>query len=342
MRPSLLDYLACPGCGERLRATFAASANEIWMTGELECEACAASYRIAREIPRMNRDMSSLQNVARTFGYEWKAHDEGKFEHETLWGRTPEEDWEFFLVCMGLSEENVRGATILDAGCGSGHIARLAAEHGAALVVGVDINEAVDEAARRCSDLENVEIVQGNILALPLRKAAFDLVWCSGVLHHTPNAAEAHHRLSRHVKPGGTLYVWVYAKRFNPFRFVKSVLDVLRVTRLPLGALLILSKVISYPSAVLLWCYRALRWLRPLRPRTAWAKRTVRPRKLREIQLTWFDALSPEYDSRHTEAEVIAWFEREGFEGITPIEEPKVGVRGTAPRATRRSGSEGV
>ena len=43
-----------------------------------------------------------------------------------------------------------------------------------------------------------------------------------------------------------------------------------------------------------------------------------------------FDALSPEYDSRHTEQEVVGWFASAGFERITPNEEPKVGVRGMA------------
>ena len=56
----------------------------------------------------------------------------------------------------------------------------------------------------------------------------------------------------------------------------------------------------------------------------------MRERNLREIQLTWFDALSPEWDTRHTEDEVIGWFRREGFQQIEAQEEPKVGVRGVA------------
>jgi hypothetical protein len=65
-----------------------------------------------------------------------------------------------------------------------------------------------------------------------------------------------------------------------------------------------------------------------------WGKRTVRPRNRRELELTWFDALSPEHDSRHTEEEVIAWFRRKGFERIEALEEPKVGVRGLAQKSS--------
>jgi SAM-dependent methyltransferase len=237
---------------------------------------------------------------------------------------------------MGTQPEDVGGAAVLDAGCGSGRFARIVGEHGASLTVGVDINEAVDEAYASCRSLANVEIVQGNLLAPPFRRGVFDLVWCSGVLHHTPDAAGGHRSLATLVRPGGTLYVWVYAKRFNPFRFVKTVLDAARVTRLPESALLRLSKAMSYPSLALLEGYRAVRTLPGLKPRTAWAERTVRPRSLRTIQLTWFDALSPEYDSRHTEREVIGWFTQAGFKRIEAIEEPKVGVRGIAAQTRDR------
>ena len=78
-----------------------------------------------------------------------------------------------------------------------------------------------------------------------------------------------------------------------------------------------------------LWC--VVLSIPPFRPRSRWARRTLRRRTVHELSLTWFDALSPEYDSRHTEAEVIGWFARLGFTDIGTIEEPKVGVRGVAP-----------
>lgn len=278
----------------------------------------------------MNDEMEALENVARTFGYEWKAHHAGTFEDDTLFGRTRDEDWAFFLECLGKREEDVRGTVTLDAGCGSGSFTRLIGEHGARAAIGVDINEAVDEAYRHCRDLENVHIVQANIFALPFKRHLFDLVWSSGVIHHTPDAAGAHRSLSRHVQPGGTLYVWVYARRFNPFRFVKTIFELTRLRRLPEPALVAVSKAISYPSLALLQGYRALRSAPPLKPRTARGERTVRRRTLKEIQLTWFDALSPEFDSRHTEEEVLGWFSGQGFREIVALEEPKVGVRGVA------------
>ena len=281
--------------------------------------------------------MEGLDKVARTFEVEWKAHHEGLFEESTLWGRTPAETWQDYLDRMMVPSERVEGAIALDAGCGSGQFTRVVAEHDAVMVIGLDVSGAVEEAAALCRDLANVQIVQGNVLAPPFKPGVFDLVWCSGVLHHTPDAPGGHKALARLVRPGGVLYTYVFAKRFNPFRFTKDVLDALRVTRLPPRALLAVSKAFAYVSVALLSVYRALRRLPGLRPRGAWGERTVRPRSLRHLHLTWFDALSPEHDSRHTEDEVIGWFERAGFTDIRAVEEPKVGVRGVAAEPRERT-----
>lgn len=301
------------------------------MSGTLACAGCDATFPILGGIPRLSTSMEGLENVAKTFDYEWKAHHEGQFETDTLYGHTLEEDWEYFLDALMIPESRISGSIVLDAGCGSGRFTRLIADHGAAAVIGVDINEAVDGASAYCGHLPNVHMVQANLYALPFKQEVFDLIWCRGVLHHTPDAARGHHALAQHVKPGGVMFVWVYAKRFSPFRFTKDVLDAFRVTRLPPRLLLGVSRVLSWVSLVLLWIYRLARRLPGLRPRTARARKITRARTLRELYLTWFDALSPEHNSRHTESEVIEWFQREGFTDTRAIEEPKVGVRGVAP-----------
>jgi SAM-dependent methyltransferase len=331
MKDALLDFLACPACEGDLSLDAGDREGDEVMSGSLTCAGCDARYAIAGGVPRMNTEMGQLENVARSFGYEWKAHHEGAMEDDTVFGRTLDEDWEYFRQGLAIGDDAVRDAVVLDGGCGSGRLTRQIGEHGAGAAIGVDINDAVDEAYALSRDLPNVHIVQANIFALPFKKRAFDLVWSNGVIHHTPDAERGHRSLSALVKPGGRLYVWVYAKRFNPFRLVKDGFDAVRLSRLPEPVLLRIAKVISYPSWLLLQAYRAVRRIPPLRPRGRWAQNTVRQRSLPEFQLTWLDALSPEYDSRHTEAEVKDWFRSQGFVQVEAIEEPKVGVRGTAP-----------
>lgn len=182
MKGALLEYLACPSCAGDLEGSFDEVEDGEVMSGALRCTSGERTFPTAGGVPRMNVAMDWLESVARTFGYEWKAHHEGKwkFEEETLFGRTREDDWNSFLGCMGAAPDDVNGAVVLDAGCGSGSFTRLVGEHGAKAAVGVDINEAVDEAFAYCQDLDNVHIVQGNVFALPLKPRAFDLVWSRG------------------------------------------------------------------------------------------------------------------------------------------------------------------
>jgi SAM-dependent methyltransferase len=330
MRDELVQYLACPKCESDLDLEADDREGDEIMSGKLACTGCKAVFAILRGVPRMNTEMDRLERVAKTFSYEWKAHHRGELEDETLFGRTLEEDWERFLRDMAITEADVQGAVVLDGGCGSGRPTRQIAEHGASVVIGVDINEAVDDSFAFNRDLPNVHIVQGNIWALPLKKQVFDLVWSNGVIHHTPDAKRAHHSLAKHVKPGGVLYVWVYAKRFNPFRLTKDILTLLQVTRLPQPVLFQLSKLFAYVSLPILWGYQSARRLPGLRPRSQWGRDTVRRRTLRELHITWFDGIAPEHVTRHTDHEVIDWFERLEFRDIRAVDEPKVGVRGVA------------
>jgi SAM-dependent methyltransferase/uncharacterized protein YbaR (Trm112 family) len=332
VRRELVDRLACPSCGGDLGLAISEEAEDAEIiTGSLSCVSCNSIYGIARGVPRLNEAMQGLEAVAESFSFEWKAHEAGELEKDTVFGRSLEEEWAYFEEASGFTTHSVLDIVALDAGCGPGQIARLIADNGASVVVGMDINEAVDEAFSNCRGLRGVHIVQGNVFAPPLKPKQFDLVWCNGVIHHTPDAAGAHRSLSRLVKPGGTLYVWVYAKRFNPFRFTKDVFDALHISRLPMPVLLGISKIFSYISFALLQLYRLIRTVPMFEPKDRWAERKARQRTVKELQLTWLDTLSPQYDSRHSEEEVAGWFRDVGFENILAIEEPKVGVRGVAP-----------
>jgi SAM-dependent methyltransferase/uncharacterized protein YbaR (Trm112 family) len=335
MRHELIDHLACPSCAGDLTLSVDERDGEEILSGTLSCTGCGADYAVRGGVPRLNERMGGLERVAETFSFEWKEHLHGKLEEDTIFGRDRAEEWRYFRDGTGFDDDALKGKLVLDAGCGPGHVARQVAERGATLAIGMDMNEAVDEAYAYTRDLPNVQIVQGNIFAPPFKKRQFDLVWCNGVVHHTPDARGAHASLSALVKPGGTFYVWVYAKRFNPFRFTKDVLDFLRVTHLPPPVLLRVAKGLSYVSLGILKTYQAVRRLPPFRPKTLWDERKVRDRTIKELHLTWFDALSPEYDSRHSESEVIGWFTELGFRDVHAIEEPKVGVRGVAPAEER-------
>src|SRR5205085_10417915 len=67
------------------------------------------------------------------------------------------------------------------------------------------------DAARRYG-IGRISFVEADLTRLPLRPGAFDLVYSSGVLHHTPDPRAAFARVAAAVKPGGLIVIGVYSR----------------------------------------------------------------------------------------------------------------------------------
>ena len=128
-----------------------------------------------------------------SFGRQWNRYDVAR----------DEEDEATFRVKTGVDARDLAGKLVLDAGCGGGRYALLAAKHGAR-VVGVDLSSAVEKAGTLCEGLPGVAIVQADLTRLPLAEGVFDLAFSIGVLHHGPDPRGAFREVARRVKPGGT------------------------------------------------------------------------------------------------------------------------------------------
>src|SRR5204863_3228754 len=57
---------------------------------------------------------------------------------------------------------------------------------------------------------ESARFVQTDLRRPALREASFDVVLCTGVLHHTPDPGAAFAAVARLARPGGVLLVGVY------------------------------------------------------------------------------------------------------------------------------------
>ena len=150
--------------------------------------------------------MAASHNVARTFDFEWKAHHEGRFEQSTLWGRTPSETWDDFLSRMMIPRRESTARSRSMPGADPGNSRARSAEHGAALAIGLDISDAVEEASESRRDLPNVQIVQGSVLAPPFKPASCSS-WSGAPASCTAPLMRrrGHDALSRVVKPGGVI-----------------------------------------------------------------------------------------------------------------------------------------
>jgi len=106
---------------------------------------------------------------------------------------------------------DVSGCAALDLGCGSGRYLRRLLVHGAACAVGVDLSRAM--LARARSAIASANLVQSDLLALPLPAAAFDRVVCGLAVGHVPDLKPALAEIARVLRPNGVV---VYSD-FHPF-----------------------------------------------------------------------------------------------------------------------------
>jgi SAM-dependent methyltransferase len=102
------------------------------------------------------------------------------------------------------------GQSVLDVACGTGVLARTAADRvgSTGTVVGVDLNDGMLSVARRLRP--DLEWRQGDVADLPFADGTFDAVLCQSALMFFRDATEALREMGRVCKPGGVVGVQVY------------------------------------------------------------------------------------------------------------------------------------
>ncbi|MBM4368319.1 MAG: methyltransferase domain-containing protein [Deltaproteobacteria bacterium] len=234
MKRRLLDWLACPACGEgdlhlesrrsEWRKAFAGhwepdevvpgledgKVEEI-IEGELRCPGCGAKYPIVDSIPRM---LGPGSEAGPSTGHRWT-----QFENAV-----PEFEKNFLDIAQPLEPGDFMGRLVLDAGCGFGRHALFATRYGAEVVALDSSPEAVASCLANLGEGVRGHVVQGDIDRPPLKRGIFDLVFSYGVLHHVPNARATFAMLGELVKPNGRLSIWVYGPRQGTTRIVTGAL----------------------------------------------------------------------------------------------------------------------
>jgi SAM-dependent methyltransferase len=107
---------------------------------------------------------------------------------------------------------NLRGAAVLDAGCGSGAQAQWLLEHGAD-VVAIDLSpRMVEEAERRCAGRGRF-MVADLAMPLPLEPGSLDGITCSLALHYIEDWSVPLQSFASALRPGG----WAVISLDHPF-----------------------------------------------------------------------------------------------------------------------------
>ena len=189
--PLLIDY------GTELHRDFAtrhSSATDIF-----------ARYDVPDERPRPGEE-----TVRNTFTKEWNTLG----LDDVSFGLTPEQR-DFFIQLELDWPQNVLhrdDLKLLEIGCGSGFELLSLDRVTNGLTYGIDLNLTLLRNGAVLSKYPFVNVASASLFAIPMRKDSFDIVYSSGVLHHTHSTRAAFDEIVQYRKPDGLIYIWVYAK----------------------------------------------------------------------------------------------------------------------------------
>lgn len=246
------------------------------------------------------------RDIQRTFTEEWDTlqsddlcwtytKDELKLVHQKAflkWPETPPPNLE----------------SILNVGVGFGAEAEALFDISGAEVFGVDLNFSLLQSGAVFLRKPYIHLMVASLFHLPFEPSSFDLVYSVGVLHHTYSTYEAFKAISSYVKPGGQIFIWLYAIEDIIYKgglagFFITAFHLTQVVGRPIlsrSPSWIRNAVISLLSIVL----HPLFWMNA-EHKKMW--------KLKNTNHTLRDAYTPRFRHSHGFNEVVEWFETLGF-----------------------------
>jgi SAM-dependent methyltransferase len=178
------------------------------MVGSIDLLACPATYPVLGGIPDLRVPSDRRTETVRDF-----------YTVAPFPGYPPRDSLGSLRARAGRSEfaklldRAIPGdARIVEVGCGTGQMSLFLAT-AERQVVGADLTRASLElgaAAARRFGVDQVRFVETDLRRAGLREGAFDVVYSSGVLHHTPDPRASFAALAKLARPGGIIVLGLY------------------------------------------------------------------------------------------------------------------------------------
>jgi SAM-dependent methyltransferase len=286
---SCLDLLACPACAGALEVGAPRSGGEADREN-LRCAACGEVYPIHAGITALRVRAEDRTERVRDF------YSESPFPNyppndtlSGLRGRAARSEFARLL------DDAIPGdANMVEIGCGTGQMSLFLAT-AERRVLGADLTRASLELAASAAaryDLRGVQFVETDLRFPGLRAGAFDVVYSSGVLHHTPDPRASFRSMARLARPGGMIVLGLYnAYARFPHRLRRGVARLTGYKFVPFDPIL--------------------------------RSREAEP----ERRKAWFrDQYQHPEEHRHTIAEVQRWFRENGIDYVRTYPDALIGA----------------
>jgi SAM-dependent methyltransferase len=327
MNPKVLSWLVCPTCRNALESGESGQAD----VGSVRCSE-GHIFPVVRGVPRLLPSLQAesadgARSIHESFSREWSHFD---YESDRTWGQTVEERRADFLRHVDLPAEVLADKLVVDAGCGNGALSVAISSFGCD-VLATDISASVEAAKRHFdeSGADRTYFIQSDLMRPALRPDTFDIVYCAGVLHHTPDTRKTFESLVPALAPGGTIFVWLYWREPG---LRARLSELLRRALSPMPATVKHAVVwMLVPQSV-------------LRNRIRAARGQTDKLNPREVAIRMLDSYTPRYRWLHTPDEVRGWYLEHGFTDIKVTEQGQhgFGVAARRPNAAKSSVATGA
>lgn len=233
-------------------------------------------------------------NTKASFAFEWgilKAT-----QNDKIWHESPSDLTQRFLLETASDENNFHNKKVIDVGCGHGIMTtKIAALSGFA--VGMELSKAVEQAYEHNLDI-GAHYLQGDLQFLPFANNTFDILYSSGVLHHTKDTCQALHLINPVLKKGGLICLWLYHPQKSIIH--NLLLQIRKITkRMPLKVAFVFLSVFLFPFSFL---FKKIK-----------NKRTV---NYREEMIDLLDGFTPEFRFEIPHEQAIQWLYELGYHAI--------------------------
>jgi len=224
-----------------------------------------------------------------SFSSEWEHHTDK--EMEKTWGWSTEERYEMFLMETDTSEDELKELTVIDAGCGNGFLTRRISS-ATSRMIGIDFSDSVFSAEEKRTDT-SLCFIKGDLQKPPFSDESLDIIFSSGVIHHTPNTKNTFDALSKCVKKNGKFYVWLYSEKGSfLWRVKRKLFDIGRM---------IVCRMNSNWQKRIVSIFTSI--LAPFNSEI----------DKEQLEISMYDSLTPRWRYYHTPEEVAQWYHEEGF-----------------------------
>lgn len=230
----------------------------------------------------------------RSFELEWSFLEYDK--SDKIWRDEKADITTIFLNETGEGKSFYTGRSVIDIGSGHGKMtSRIAGM--ASLAIGIELSKAVEKGYQKNQQI-NAWYVQGDLQYLPFAADSFDVLYSSGVIHHTNDTEHSLGLIEPVLKPGGNLCLWLYHPQKD--RVHSMILGMRNFTkRLPLKLAFIFLMIFVFPFTFLL--------------------KKIKGRKelsYREEVIDLLDQFTPEFRYETTHDQAKEWLKKRKYEEI--------------------------